>query len=248
MSDIDLTIALLAVLAAFVSAIFHAVGGVAGGLLLAICLAPLIGVKESVPVTAVAMIIANFNRVWLFRHHLDVGAFLAIFSTSLPLIVLSAVIYVVLPLGAVALILGLFLIAAVPLRRYMNTRKYQVGHKGLAMVGPVYGLVSGSTFGAGLLLAPFAGVQGVRLVATVAAIGLSLNLTKTLVFGMSPLLDWPLFVKGVLVGLCTIPGTYVGRWIVLNTPIRIHTVFMEVLIILGSVYFLWGAFEQYGWV
>lgn len=101
MSDIDLTIAVPAVLAAFVSAIFHAVGGVAGGLLLAICLAPLIGVKESVPVTAVAMIIANFNRAWLFRHHLDAGAFLAIFCTSLPLIVLSAVIYVVLTCDAV---------------------------------------------------------------------------------------------------------------------------------------------------
>ena len=45
---------LLIVLAAFGTAVFHSIGGFAGGLLLAICLAPILGVKETVPVTAPA--------------------------------------------------------------------------------------------------------------------------------------------------------------------------------------------------
>jgi uncharacterized membrane protein YfcA len=99
-----------------------------------------------------------------------------------------------------------------------------------------------------MLLAPFlmgAGLAGEYLVGTVAAIGFGLNLTKSLVFGFSPLLDGGLLFKGVVIGLCTIPGAYVGRWIVRNTPLRIHSLFMEGFILCGAAYFLWVAAQRF---
>ncbi len=249
--ELDVLSMVLIVLAAFGTAVFHAVGGFAGGLLLAICLAPILGVKETVPVTATAMIISNSNRVWAFRHSVDWRAFASVFGTALPFIILSAIVYVALPVSIVALLLGAFLVATVPLRRYMSKHDFRVGHRGLAAAAVPYGLISGTTFGAGMMLAPFllgAGLAGEQLVGTVSAIGFGLNLVKSSVFGVSPLLDLSLFIKGVVIGLFTIPGTYVGRWIVRATPIRVHTLYMEVFILCGAAYFLFEAASAFGWL
>ncbi len=240
--ELDLVTVLLVIAAAFGTAVFHSVGGFAGGLLLAICLAPILGVKETVPVTATAMIVSNMTRVWVFRHSVNWKAFTAIFGAAVPFIVLSAVIYISLPVTVVALLLGTFLLISVPLRRYMEKHDFKVGVKGLALAAVPYGLISGSTFGAGMMLAPFLlgfGLAGEYLVGTVAALGFGLNLTKSLVFGFSPLLGAPLLAKGVLIGLCTVPGAYVGRWIVRNTSLRVHKLFMEGFIVCGAAYFLW---------
>ena len=242
--DLDLLSIALIVLAAFATAVFHAVGGFAGGLLLAICLAPILGVKETVPVTATAMIVSNMNRVWAFRAAVDWRKFATVFGVALPCIVASAIVYIRLPVAAVALLLGAFLALSLPVRRYMAAREFTVGPRGLAAAAVPYGLISGSTFGAGMMLAPFllgAGLAGEPLLGTVAAIGFGLNLTKSAVFGLSPLLGPALMAKGVLIGLCTIPGTYLGRWIVRRTPIRIHTLYMEGLVLCGALYFLWNA-------
>ena len=244
--DLDLIPVLLVILAAFGTAVFHSVGGFAGGLLLAICLAPILGVKETVPVTATAMIISNVTRVWVFRHAVNWRAFAAIFGVAVPFIILSAVIYIALPAPVVALLLGSFLVISVPLRRFMESRDFKVGVKGLAMAAVPYGLISGSTFGAGMMLAPFLlgfGLAGEYLVGTVAAIGFGLNLTKSLVFGFSPLLGQALLLKGIVIGLFTIPGAYVGRWIVRNTSLRVHKLFMEGFILCGAAYFLWKFVE-----
>jgi uncharacterized membrane protein YfcA len=249
--ELDALSMALIVLAAFGTAAFHSVGGFAGGLLLAICLAPILGVKETVPVAATAMIISNSNRVWAFRHSVDWPVFRSIFLAAVPFIVLSAVVYITLPVSVVALFLGTFLIITVPLRRHMSTKEFKVGPRGLAIAAVPYGLISGSTFGAGLMLAPFllgAGLAGEHLVGTVAALGFGLNLIKSVVFGFSPLLDQPLLIKGIVIGLCTVPGAYAGRWIVRRTPIRVHMRFMEIFILCGAVYFLWQAALGFGWL
>ncbi len=248
--NFDLLLVLLIASIAFATAVFQSVSGFAGGLLLTVCLAPILGVKETIPIVATAMVVAHATRLWVFRRWVRWDVFLAVFATALPGIVLGAVLYVKLPVAYVALALGGFLLAALPLRRYLKSRNFQVGLNGLRLVGIPYGFVSGAVIGAGVMLAPFllgAGIVGEQLVAVVAAIGVGLNVTKTAVFGFSPLLDAGMAAKGVLIGLCTMPGAYTGRWIVTNTPVRIHTAFMEVLVLAGAVYFLWKAGTGFGW-
>ncbi len=236
---------------AFGTAVFHSVGGFAGGLLLAICLAPILGVKETVPVTAAAMIVSNSARVWVFRRSVNWRAFLCLFAAAAPGIVAGAVVYVTLPVHYVALLLGGFLIVTVPLRRHLEARNFRIGLRGLAVAGLPFGLISGTTFGAGIMLAPFllgAGLLGETLVATVAALGFSVNVMKSLVFGFSPLLTQALAVQGLLIGLCAVPGAYAGRWILRNTGVRVHTLFLEALILCGAGYFLWKAATGFGWL
>ncbi len=236
---------------AFGTAVFHSIGGFAGGLLLAICLAPIVGVKETVPLTSMAMIVSNSARIWAFRNAVNWRAFLYLFGAAAPGVVAGAVFYVTLPVHHVALLLGIFLIATVPLRRRLEARRFRFGLRGLAFAGMPFGLISGTTFGAGMMLAPFmlgAGLLGESLVATVAALGFSVNVIKSLIFGFSPLLTQTLAAGGLLIGLCTIPGTYLGRWIVRNTPIRVHTLYLEALIFVGAAYFLWNAATGFGWL
>ena len=239
----------LIVLSAFGAAVFAGVSGFAGGLFLTICLAPIVGVKPAVPVVAVAIILGNSTRLWAYRDAVNWGAYRAIMVPAFPGIVVGALVYTYLPVAWIALILGLFMIATVPLRRVLEGRSLRIGRRELAVVGSGFGILAGTTVGAGMILVPFllgAGIAGEGLIGTIAAVGWTLNVTKTAVFGSSELLDLNMFISGVLVGLFTIPGTYAGRWIVTHTPVRIHTVVLEVLIVCGGGYFLWKAARAFG--
>ena len=93
-----------------------------------------------------------------------------------------------------------------------------------------------------MILGPFflgAGIVGQSLVGVVAALGLTLNITKSIVFGAGNLLDGELISLGVLVGGCTIPGGMLGKWIVKNTDIEVHTVIVETLMFAGGCYFIY---------
>ena len=235
------------VAAAFLSAVLHSVGGFAGALMMAIALAPILGIKETVPVVATAMVISHASRAWLFRKSVDWGAFKMLLIFGLPFIILGVLFYVELSERAVALFLGTFLLITMPLRRYLAGKEIAVPRKAIAIIAMPYGFLSGASFGVGMILAPFmlgAGITGETLLATVAVAGVVLNVTKTIAFGASPLLTAELAVLGVVLGLFTFPGHAVGRWIVRRTPIRVHTVMLEAFIILGATYMLWkGIYE-----
>ena len=245
LGQLDTITLVLVALAAFATALFHSVAGFAGALLLSVCLAPLIGVRAVVPVVSLAMIISNSNRILLFRNQIDWKAYRAIMITGLPGIVVGAVIYLYLPIKAIAIVMGCFLLISIPLRRVFKKRNYNVGYRGLSVVAIVYGVISGTVFGGGMILGPFllgAGITGQGLVGIVAALGLTLNITKTLVFGAGSLLDREMISLGIVVGLCTIPGGMLGKWIVKNTDIEVHTVIVEALMFFGGCYFLYQGF------
>jgi len=245
LGQLDTMTLVLVALAAFSTALFHSVAGFAGALLLSVCLAPLIGVRAVVPVVSLAMIISNSNRILLFRNQIDWKAYRAIMITGLPGIIVGAVIYLYLPIKAIAIVMGCFLLISIPLRRVFKKRNYNVGYRGLSIVAIVYGVISGTVFGGGMILGPFllgAGIVGQGLVGIVAALGLTLNITKTLVFGVGSLLDREMISLGIVVGLCTIPGGMLGKWIVKNTDIEVHTVIVEVLMFAGGCYFLYQGF------
>ena len=245
LGQLDTMTLVLVALAAFSTALFHSVAGFAGALLLSVCLAPLIGVRAVVPVVSLAMIISNSNRILLFRNQIDWKAYRAIMITGLPGIIVGAVIYLYLPIKAIAIVMGCFLLISIPLRRVFKKRNYNVGYRGLSIVAIVYGVISGTVFGGGMILGPFllgAGIVGQGLVGIVAALGLTLNITKTLVFGVGSLLDREMISLGIVVGLCTIPGGMLGKWIVKNTDIEVHTVIVEALMFVGGCYFLYQGF------
>lgn len=238
---------ILIIAASFATATFHAVSGLGGVLLLSALLTPLMGVKTVIPVLSIAAIIGNLTRLYLFRNTVQWWAVKSVMITAIPAIIIGALLYSWLPAPIIAIIMGIFLIVSVPLRRWLKKREFEVGSGGLSSVGAVFGLFGGTVIGAGLILGPFllgANILGEALIGTVAAIGTMLNVTKSLVFGGTRIVGLELVFVGLAIGLCMIPGAWTGRWIVRNTPIRLHTQLVEALIICGGIFFLWQGFGR----
>ncbi len=229
---------------AFVAATVSGMSGVGGALLMAIFIAPIVGVKAVVPTVGVATLIAHVARVWVYRENIVWRPALVMLAGALPATIASARLYVALPPDGIALILGLFLLASIPLRRIMARRELRFGSRSLGAIGVTYGFLAGTTIGGGILVIPAllgAGLAGMTLLATDAVIGLSVLTAKTLVFGGFDVLTPRLFLIGCLLGLCMIPGTYFARWLMLRTPLHVHVVAMELVVIFGACTFLWRA-------
>jgi hypothetical protein len=229
---------------AFVAATVSGMSGVGGGLLLAIFIAPVVGVKAVVPTVGVATLIAHVARVWVYRERIVWRPALVMLIGAVPATIASARLYVALPADVVAVILGFFLLASIPARRLMAKREVRFGARSLGLIGAVYGFLSGATIGGGILVIPAllgAGLAGIALLATDAVIGLSVLTIKAVVFGGFDVLTPQLTLIGCLLGLCMIPGAYFARWLILRTPLQVHVVVMEVIVALGACSFLWRA-------
>lgn len=246
----DLTVWALVYIAvcALLSATFHSVSGYAGGLILAICLAPVLGVKAIVPVMALSLLISHTTRVWAFRGGFQWPIYRDVMITALPGVVLGAAVYSLLPMGGIALVLGLFLLGSAPLRRLMQHLEITVGRKSLMAAGVPFGVLSGAAIGAGMILAPFflaAGLAGEALLGTMAAVAFTVNMVKSAVFSGFAVLTMELAIVGAAVGACTVPGNLLGRWIVRNTSIRVHIALVEAVVAVGGLYFLWIAAGEF---
>ncbi|MGY9057078.1 MAG: hypothetical protein ACKVGZ_16015, partial [Alphaproteobacteria bacterium] len=82
---------------------------------------------------------------------------------------------------------------------------------------------------------------------TMAAVALTGNLIKAVVFGGFSVLDQELALAGFLVGLCAVPGNLAGRWIIRHTPLRVHIRVVEAVVIGGGLYFLYAAGRGWEW-
>jgi len=233
-------------LVAFGAAVLGGLAGYGTGLILPIALAPVIGVANIIPVMAVAMMINNASRVLAFRRDIEWPHVRRMLWLGLPTCLLGAWGYTRLDARWVALLLGVFLLASIPLRRVLQRANLRLGAGGEVVAGGVFGVIEGGMTGTGVILISMlmaAGVQGAALIATDAVISTVLSLAKVLLFGGVARLDAALGVTGALVGLCAAPGAFVARAILRRLPQRLHLRIMEVVVVCGGLGFLWRAWR-----
>jgi uncharacterized membrane protein YfcA len=237
------TLLLLASIA-FAAAVISGMSGMGGGLIVSIVITPLIGVQALVPTISLAMLMAHVARVWVYRHDVRWREAALVIAVAVPTAIAGSSFYAALTSEAIGAVIGVFLLLSVPARRYLQKRSFRLNAPGLLACSAGFGFVSGTTLGGGLLIIPVlmsAGLLGMHLIATDAVIGLSVLIAKTTTYGQFSLLDARLTLFGVLIGLCMIPGTYVASWLVRRTGIRLHTLLMEAVIVIGGLGFLWRA-------
>ena len=228
------------------AAIISGVGGFGTGVILAAALTPLIGIKQVVPVLAVAGVIINAGRFWFYRRHLDRRALVIVLAVALPFLVLGTWIYSILDARALGTVLGLVIIASVPLRRILKKREIVLGRTGLAVGGGVFGFASGIATGTGVILVSLllgSGLAGPAVLATDALITIALDFSKALLFQRFDLLDGQHFFTGVVIGVASIPGSALGAWLVARMHARLHVLFMEGLILFGGGFMLWHSWS-----
>jgi uncharacterized protein len=235
-------VALLAVGAAIVGGM----GGFGTGVILAAALVPIIGVKALVPVMAVAGVMINAGRFWFYRAHIERRALGVVLGASLPFLVFGTWLYSVLDARAVGTILGIAVIASVPLRRILKKRAIMLGTAGLALGSGIFGLATGVATGTGVILVSLllgTGLTGTAVLATDALVSIVLDLCKAALFQRFDLLDAEAFYIGVVIGLASIPGSAVAAWLVARLGARLHIFFIEGLILIGGASMLWHSWR-----
>jgi len=225
-------------LAAFVGALVGGIGGFGSGVILAAVLVPLLGVKATVPVLALAGVVINAGRLWFYRHHLDRVAARRVLAGALPLLVLGAWLHARLDARPLGLAMGLLVVLSVPARRWLRRRQLDIGARGMVAGGAVFGLANGMASGMGIILVSLllgGGLAGTAVLATDALVSVLIDLVRAALFGRFDTLDGDHAMLGLLIGVATLPGSALAAWLVRRLRVRLHALLMETLIVAGGL-------------
>jgi uncharacterized membrane protein YfcA len=236
----------LVAVVAFGASILGGLAGYGTGLVLPIVVAPLVGVANVIPVMAVAMALNNGSRVLAFWRAVEWSHARRMLMLGLPACLAGAYGYTRLDARWIAALIGVFLLAVVPLRRWLQRAARGLGPNGQIVAGAGFGFIDGGMTGTGVILISIlmaAGVQGAALIATDAIVSVIMGVAKVVLFGGFARIDAQLALAGVVIGMCTMPGSFVARRLLQVIPLRIHTAMMEVVVVIGGAGFLWRAWR-----
>jgi uncharacterized membrane protein YfcA len=242
LADIDLVQLALACAVAFVASVMSGIAGYGAGLVLPVFLAPLVGVTNVIPMMSMVLLMNNFSRVIAFYRHIEWSHARLMLILGVPGCLLGAYSYTLLSSRWVALLLGLFLLISVPLRRILHRTSFRISPSAQCVAGGLFGFISGGMAGTGVILISImmsAGLQGMALIATDGVIGVTMAITKILLFGSMSRLTTELALVGLMVGLCTSPGAFIARRLLTLIPMKIHVWVMEAVVVIGAVSLLW---------
>ena len=224
--------------AAFGSAIVGGMGGFGTGVILTAVLIPIIGVKAVVPVLSLAGILINAGRFWFYRRDVNWAVLQRVLPAAIPFVYFGTLIYEKLDPRPLGVLIACVLIASIPLRRYLKSRNIQVGPNGQLAGGALFGLTNGFASGMGILLVSLllgAGLSGTAVLATDALITIFIDLLRAALFGRVNLLTWDAALLGLMIGIATLPGSWVASLLVNRMGAKLHVVFIEGLIVVGSL-------------
>ncbi len=223
--------------AAFAGSVVGGIGGFGTGVILTAVLVPLLGVKATVPVLALAGVIINAGRFWFYRADIDWPAALRVLVGAAPLLWLGTWLYARLDPRPLGLAMGALVVLSVPARRWLRSRQWQIGPRGQLAGGAVFGLANGLASGMGVILVSLllgSGLSGTAVLATDAFVSILIDLTRAALFGRFALLEPAALPLGLAIGLATLPGSALAAWLVRRMQARLHRFFMEALILLGG--------------
>jgi uncharacterized membrane protein YfcA len=242
----DVSLAELVVIAALatVSAVTGGVAGYGTGALMPLVLVPIVGAAPVVPIIAISAMFTNTARVAAFRRSLDARRAVIALVAALPTCILGAWLYTLLTGRGAALVIGSTLIATVPLRRILKRRGHKLGEKAYVAAAAGWGIVVGSTTGAGVILLSLlmaTGLEGAAVIATDAAVSLGMGIVKIAVFGAAGVLTRSVVVIALLIGVVAFPCTFLAKLIVARLPVHVHTAMLDAVVIVGGSMMIFGA-------
>jgi uncharacterized protein len=202
------------------------------------------GPLQSVPIMAVAAIMANASRIMVWWRDVDWRACAAYSLTGIPSAALGARTLLVLPPRIVEGALGAFFILMIPVRRWLAARDLRLNRWHLAAVGLVIGFVTGIVVSTGPITAPIFLAYGLvkgAFIATEAAGSLSVYLSKAVVFRSFGALPVDVILKGLVIGSTLMVGSFVAKRFVLRLSPDRFRMLMEGLMLVSGIAMLWRA-------
>jgi uncharacterized membrane protein YfcA len=192
-------------------------GGIVGfgtSIMLMPALVLVYGPKQAVPIMAVGSIMANASRVAAWWRDVDWRTTAAYSVTAMPAAALGAHTLLVLPARAIDIVLGLFFIAMIPVRRWMLKQHWRLTRWHLAAVGAVIGFVTGLVVSTGPLNTPFFLMHGLvkgAFLATEAMSSIGVYFAKAATFRTLGALPLEIAVQGLIVGSTLLAGAFIAK-------------------------------------
>jgi len=203
------------------------------------------GPKQAVPIMAIAALLSNVAKMMSWWREVDWRAFAAYSIPGVPAAALGARTLLVLPARAVDVALGLFFLAMIPLRRWLQARAFRIGLVGLALCGAAIGFVTGIVLSTGPLSVPaflaFGLARGAFL-STEAASSLALMASKVATFRELGALPGPAIAQGLVIGASVMVGSFAGKAAVQRMSLPAFHHLLDVLLVVSGLSLLWAAF------
>ena len=220
------------------------VGGVAGfgaGIVLLPLLVWAMGVRAAGPVLTVTMLIGNLSRIWWSRGEVHGGVASRFLAGAMPATMIGVIVYAGAPGDALRGIMGAFLIASVPLRRWLLTRNVTVRLRHFPVVGAFVGTLSGIVVTTGPVASPFFLAYGLRrgaFIGTESVCALGMHVARGLAFAGFTLITWETVAVGITLGAVMFVGSWLGRGLLDRMSDRTFLTVLEVFLVLMGLQFL----------
>ncbi|MFB9755422.1 sulfite exporter TauE/SafE family protein [Paenibacillus hodogayensis] len=204
------------------------------------------GPKQAVPIMAVAAIMANFSRVVAWRREIDWKAFAAYSVTGIPAAAIGARTLWVLPVRLIDIGLGLFFLAMIPAKRWLDAKNRRIRLWQLSVAGGVIGFLTGIVLSTGPLSVPAFSSYGLMkgaFLSTEAASSLALYVSKAVTFRELGALPGEVIAQGLIVGSSLMLGTFAAKRIVQRMSLSSFRYVLDLLLLGSGVSMLWAAFH-----
>lgn len=200
------------------------------------------GPQQAIPIMAVASVMGNIGKSLAWWREINWRAFWAYSVTGVPGAALGAKTLLVLPASVVEVILGLFFLAMIPMRRWMRARNFHLPIWQLAIAGGVIGFLTGIVLSTGPLSIPAFAAVGLgkgALLSTEAVASLALMISKVATFQQLGALPWPQILQGLLVGSAMMAGSFIGKYVVDRMSLKTFEFLLDLMLLVAAMTMLW---------
>ena len=195
------------------------------------------GPIQAIPVIALVATVANLSRIFLWWSAINWRVCFVYSLTAIPAVILGVNTLVVLNEKLVEVTLGFFLIALIPIRRWMRKKNFYLKLWQMSLVGAVIGYLTGIVATTGAINTPFFLAYGLTkgaYLGTEAASTLSILFTKGITFHQLGFLNTTAIVQGLLIGLFVLIGAIFSKRIVLALPEHKFLLLMEMVMFISG--------------
>ena len=227
---------------AFLSSVISGVAGFGGAMVFLPFLIMTYGVRASVPILTVSVLLGNASRVWFNRRELDLGLVAWFSAGSLPLAVAGSFVYVSLPTFWIKKAIGIFLIFCVVIRHLHG--ELHLGKRWVFLpLGAVSGFLSALMGGVGPISSPFFLAYGLAkeaFVGTESLCAVGMHLVKSIAYNRLNVLNARELAVGLSFGAVMTLGSYTARQILERMSREVFLRLVEALLVAVGLLMLFG--------
>ena len=217
---------------AFIASTLSGIVGFGGAMIFLPVLIAVYGVRASVPILTVSVLLGNASRVYFNRRELDLRLVLLFSLGAIPFAIWGSFVYVALPTFWIKKGIGIFLLVTVLLRHIHP--HFKLTHAWVFVpLGAVTGFLSALMGGVGPVSSPFFLAYGLTkeaFVGTEALCAVGMHLVKSITYNRLNVLSGKLLLIGLGFGLVMSGGSYVARKVLERISRQKFLLLVEILL------------------